>query len=141
MPPIPPMPPPPGIGGADSFFGSSATIASVVMRSPATDAAPCNATRTTFVGSMMPLDTMLPYSPFCASYPYAYVSFSRILPTTIEPSSPAFSAIWRAGHESAFLTMSIPCLWSSLWPLSLSRTFVARRSATPPPGRMLCAPS
>ena len=27
-------------------------------------------------------------------------------------------------------------LWSSLWPLSPSRTFAARRSATPPPGRM-----
>lgn len=36
---IPPMPPmPPGIAGA-SFFGSSAIIASVVMRSEATEAA------------------------------------------------------------------------------------------------------
>jgi hypothetical protein len=39
------MSPPPGVGGADSFFGSSATIASVVIRSPATDAAPCNAAK------------------------------------------------------------------------------------------------
>src|SRR5712691_11965641 len=64
---MPPMPPPPGIAGAAFFFGTSATIASVVMRRPATDAAPCNAARTTLVGSMMPLDTRLPYSPDCAS--------------------------------------------------------------------------
>jgi hypothetical protein len=44
---MPPMSPPPGIGGAKSFFGTSATIASVVIRSPATDAAPCNAARRT----------------------------------------------------------------------------------------------
>jgi len=56
------MPPPPGIAGL-SFFGSSATMASVVIKSPATDAAPCNAARTTLVGSMMPLDIMLTYSP------------------------------------------------------------------------------
>jgi hypothetical protein len=30
------------------------------------------------------------------------------LPTTIDPSSPALMAIWRAGVLSAFLTMSIP---------------------------------
>src|SRR5262245_65307357 len=40
MPPIPP--PPPGIGGAASL-GSSATIASVVIRRPATEAASCSA--------------------------------------------------------------------------------------------------
>ena len=36
---MPPMPPPPGIAGAASFFGISATIASVVMSSEATEAA------------------------------------------------------------------------------------------------------
>src|SRR5215469_9593539 len=47
--------PPPGIAGVgDSFLGSSATIASVVMRRPAIEDAPCNAWRTTLVGSMMP---------------------------------------------------------------------------------------
>src|SRR5215208_6060331 len=47
MPPIPPMPPPPpGMAGAASFFGASAIIASVVMRRPATDAAPWSAART-----------------------------------------------------------------------------------------------
>src|SRR4029077_11471717 len=56
--------PPPGIAGiADSFFGSSATIASVVIKRPATEAASCRAQRTTLVGSMMPLLTRLPYSP------------------------------------------------------------------------------
>ena len=65
--------PPPGMGGAaDCFFGSSATIASVVMSRPATDAAPCNAARTTLVGSMMPFDIRLTYSPLCASKPNAY---------------------------------------------------------------------
>ena len=42
---MPPMPPPPGICGiaAPPFFGTSATIASVVISRPATDAAPCSA--------------------------------------------------------------------------------------------------
>jgi hypothetical protein len=45
------------------FFGTSATMASVVIRSAATEAAFWIATRTTLVGSMMPLVTRLPYSP------------------------------------------------------------------------------
>src|SRR5690606_17672345 len=45
MPPMPPMPPP-GIAGS-SFFGSSATIASVVIIRPAIDAAFCSAVRVT----------------------------------------------------------------------------------------------
>jgi hypothetical protein len=56
--------PPPDIAGADaSLRGTSATMASVVMSKPATDAAPCSAQRTTLVGSMMPFVTRLPYSP------------------------------------------------------------------------------
>ena len=51
------------------FFGFSATMASVVIRSPAIDAAFCSAERTTLVGSMMPLESMLTYSPFWASKP------------------------------------------------------------------------
>ena len=47
------MPPP-----APSFFGTSATIASVVMSRPAIDAAFCSAARTTLVGSMMPFFIM-----------------------------------------------------------------------------------
>lgn len=45
------------------FLGNSATMASVVMRNPATDAAPCKAARTSLVGSMMPFVTRFPYSP------------------------------------------------------------------------------
>src|SRR5438132_1671453 len=61
MPPMPPpagMPPPPAF-----FFGTSATMASVVISSAATEAAFWIATRTTLVGSMMPLEIRLTYSP------------------------------------------------------------------------------
>ena len=55
MPPIPPMPPPGGIGGmADFSSGFSATMASVVSKRPAMDAAFCKAVRTTLVGSTIP---------------------------------------------------------------------------------------
>jgi len=47
---MPPIPPPGGIAGL-CFFGSSATIASVVISRPAMEAAPCSAIRTTLVGS------------------------------------------------------------------------------------------
>jgi hypothetical protein len=53
-----PIPPLDGISGA-CLFGRSATIASVVMSSPAIDAAPCSAARTTFVGSMITFDIIL----------------------------------------------------------------------------------
>jgi hypothetical protein len=46
MPPIPPIPPPAPPGMAEPcFFGSSATIASVVISRPATEAAPCSVCR------------------------------------------------------------------------------------------------
>jgi len=48
------MPPPGGIAGAGFFSGTSPTIASLVSIKPATDAASCNAVRTTLVGSMIP---------------------------------------------------------------------------------------
>jgi hypothetical protein len=48
------------------FFGFSATIASVVISSPAIEAASCRAVRTTLVGSMIPFETKSPYSPSCA---------------------------------------------------------------------------
>src|SRR4029077_12278814 len=62
IPPIPPPGPPGGMAGG-CFFGTSATIASVVIRRPATELASCRAVRTTLVGSMMPFETILPYSP------------------------------------------------------------------------------
>ena len=61
IPSIPPMPPG-GIAGPLSFFGFSATVASVVINNPAIDAAFCNAARTTFVGSRIPIFTRSPYS-------------------------------------------------------------------------------
>ena len=64
------MPPPGGIAGPPAFFfGTSATMASVVIRRPATEAAFWIAARTTLVGSMMPLVTRLPYAPVCESKP------------------------------------------------------------------------
>src|SRR4026207_754128 len=59
-----------------------------------------------------------------------------ILPTTIEPSTPEFSAIWRIGDSSAFNTMLMPA-WTSELSLWMRPTaFLARSSATPPPGTM-----
>src|SRR6202161_1722191 len=59
-----------------------------------------------------------------------------ILPTTIEPSLPAFSAIWRIGASRAFKTMLIPACSSAFSLLSLETAILARSSATPPPGTM-----
>jgi hypothetical protein len=54
--------PPGGMPGAPLGCGLSATIASVVINSPATEAASCSATRTTLVGS--PALTFLVYWQF-----------------------------------------------------------------------------
>ena len=43
--------PPPGMAGAESFFGASAIVASVVIRRPAAAAASWGAVRTTVAGS------------------------------------------------------------------------------------------
>src|SRR5215469_1668677 len=51
---MPPIPPPGGIPGWPLGSGRSATMPSVVINNPATEAASCSATRTTLVGSMMP---------------------------------------------------------------------------------------
>ena len=93
-----PMPPPPGIAGAaEPFFGASTTAASVVISRPATEAASCSAVRTTLAGSITPWATRSPYSSVWALKPKLASVLSRILPTTMEPSTPAFSAIWRSG--------------------------------------------
>jgi hypothetical protein len=52
-------------------FRRSATIASVVINSPAKEAASCKALRSTLVGSTIPLVTRLPNSPVWASKPNA----------------------------------------------------------------------
>ena len=51
------------------FFGTSATMASVVIKRAAAEAAFWIATRTTLVGSMMPFEIRLTYSPVCESKP------------------------------------------------------------------------
>src|SRR6185312_10287267 len=66
MPPMPPPMPPPPPWLWSSFFGSSATIASVVIARPATDEACCRAERVTLVGSRMPNSIMSPNSPVAA---------------------------------------------------------------------------
>src|SRR4030095_14518760 len=59
--------PPGAMPGAPWGSGLSPTIASVVINSPATDAASCSATRTTLVGSIIPAATLSLYSPDRAS--------------------------------------------------------------------------
>ncbi len=68
MPPMPPMPPmsAPAPGPWSSSFGISATIASVVIITPAIEAAFCSAERVTLVGSRIPISIMSPYSPVAA---------------------------------------------------------------------------
>src|SRR5246127_4160567 len=133
MPPMPPIPPPGGILGWPLGSGLSATIASVVINSPATEAASCSATRTTLVGSIIPAATMSLYSPDCASKPKFGSPLSVSLPTTTEPSTPEFSAIWRTGDWMALRTIPMPTFWSLFAGLRPSRTLLAKSSATPPP--------
>ena len=90
MPPISGIPPPPA---APLGSGLSATIASVVIKSAATDAASSSAVRTTLAGSITPNLNMSPYSSVCALKPKDASLLSRILPATTAPSTPAFSAI------------------------------------------------
>jgi hypothetical protein len=86
-------------------LGFSAIIASVVTNRPATEAAFYLDSRTTLVGSMMPAFTMSTYSPLCASKPRLRSFESSSLPTTTDPSVPAFSATCRTGYCNARLTM------------------------------------
>ena len=79
---------------------------------------------------------MSTYSSVCASKPKVSDLFSRILPTTIEPSTPEFSAIWRIGASSALSTMLMPACTSEFSLVSLPTALRARSSATPPPGTM-----
>src|SRR3989442_690115 len=131
---MPPMPPGGMAGVPDFSSGFSATIASVVSRSPATDAALSSAVRTTLVGSMMPALSRSSYSSVAALKPKAPFPFFT-LSSTIEPSAPALFAIQRSGSSIAFFTILTPKR-SSSETSSLSSTALARMSATPPPGTM-----
>ena len=105
---MPPPGPPIGMAG-ESFFGLSAIIASVVTSRPDTEAASCRAVRTTLAGSTMPaLIRSTNYSDWALKPKVSEEELSVILPTTIEPSTPAFSAIWRIGASRAFRTMLMP---------------------------------
>ena len=52
--------------------------------------------------------SMSMYSSACASKPKLRLSFSMTLPTTTDPSTPAFSAIWRSGAWIARRTIMMP---------------------------------
>ena len=93
--------------------GFSATMASVVSSNPATDAAFCNAVRTTLVGSTIPAFIRSSNSSLAALNPKAPLLF-LILSSTIDPSHPALLAIHRHGSSIARRTMFTPTFSSSL---------------------------
>ena len=105
------MPPISGIAGADgsSSFASSVTIASVVIISPAIEAAFCNAVLVTFVGSRIPISSMSPNSPVDALYPKESFPSSTFAKIT-EPSCPAFVTICLSGSCIADVAIAIPCV-------------------------------
>src|SRR5713101_2284160 len=126
--------PPGGICGWLPPFSSgfSATMHSVVSSRLATEAAFCNALRTTLVGSMIPAFIRSSNSSVAALKPKAPLLF-LILSTTTEPSHPALVAIQRAGSSSALRMIPMPTFSSSparRW----SSDDSARIRATPPPG-------
>ena len=137
MPPMPPMPPPGMAGIPPSFFGFSATMASVVIRSPAIDAAFCSAARTTLVGSMMPLVT---HVDVLAVLGVEAVGILILFQDLADDDGAVLARIDRdlacRPAESALRTISTPVFWSSFCARSFFSTSVARSSATPPPGRM-----
>src|SRR5207253_2318282 len=112
----------------------SATIASVLSISDATEVAFCSANRATLVGSMIPASNRSSYWPVAALNPNAPAPSCTLL-TTMLPSQPPFCAIWRIGSSSALRTMSTPN-FSSPCSVSSSRAGRQRRYATPPPGTM-----
>src|SRR5439155_590400 len=116
-------------GSAFSASGMSVMSASVVSSRDAIDAAFCRATRSTLVGSMIPACIMSTYSLVSASKPRVMGMPAFTFSTTTEPSSPAFSTIWRIGSSSARRTMLTPVA-SSPESLRLPRASDARSSAT-----------
>ena len=107
MPPMPPIPPMPAGGIAGCSCGSSAITASVVKTRAAMLAAFCKAERVTLAGSTMPDLTMSSYSSVNALKPMP-ASAALTLSTTMEPSRPALSAIWRTGSSIARRTSCTP---------------------------------
>ena len=75
------------------------------------EAAFCSAERVTLAGSMIPFFTRSHHSMACASKPKPFFSFFA-RSTTIEPSIPAFCAIWRRGSSRARFTIMKPTFTS-----------------------------
>src|ERR1700683_4232165 len=74
----------------------------------------------------MPALSMSTYCSVWASKPKVGDLFSSTLPTTIEPSTPEFSSIWRMGASSALSTMLMPDWTSSFSLVSLPIAALAR---------------
>ena len=100
------MPPPIGFPPPLSSL-ISIKAHSVVNIIPATEAAFSNATRVTFLGSIIPANSISTYSSVLALYPKSPVP-SATLATTTEPSRPAFSTIVLNGDSTARDTIWIP---------------------------------
>src|SRR3954451_16212573 len=112
---------------------TSEIIASVVSIREATEAAFWRAVRVTLVGSMTPAFTRSSYPSVEALKPKFGSLLALIFPTTIAPSVPEFTTIWRTGSSQARRTILTPNC-SSPSSLRASRTTEARNNATPPPG-------
>merc|ERR1719339_924742 len=130
---MPPIPPPMAAAGS-AFSGISVMTHSAVHRREATPAASVKAVLTTLTGSMMPASIILHITSLAASKPSLELVHSLTLLTMTEASSPAFVAIWNRGLVRAYLTISIPFLWSSLTAVIPSKTDRHLMRATPPPG-------
>jgi hypothetical protein len=119
IPPIPGIPPPIPIPAGGPFSSASTTQHSEVVNNEATPEASTRAVRTTFRGSKIPAAIISLYWEVAASYPqlnFSCVAYSsdRSLPTTTDPSSPAFSTMVRQGRRMAFRIIETPSFWSKL---------------------------
>jgi hypothetical protein len=109
MPPIPP----PDTAGASFFFGASATMASVVIITPATEA-PARPSPVNNAGAQH-VDILLGLRVEAIGLGLVLVNLAN----HHQPSTPAFSTIWWTGSSSALNTMLISAWMSGLSSLSL----------------------
>jgi hypothetical protein len=107
-----------------------------VISRPATEAAFCKATRTTFAGSMMPISTRSPYSPVWALKPKVVVALLALDACRRRSNlrRPRFGDLTDRGLERLADDVDADACWSSLSPSDVSTLKAARSSATPPPG-------
>jgi hypothetical protein len=112
---------PPAAAAAILFFGFSAIMASVVISRPATEAAFCRAGADDLRRvDDAHLDQVAVLFRLRVEAEVV-LSFFSILPTTTEPSTPAFSAIWRSGASRALADDVDAGFWSSLSPSGFER--------------------